>query len=728
MFRIRNIRRLSDAGVWNLEPEVRSALANRLDQELAKRSMSGALVYFVVTVVLAISTPYYVEHPAVILLAGFLTLLTGGVRMVAGWRLLKQPADVRNWTKPVFLSATYATFVVWGWFCGWTLHLYADRWIATFLLLSTAALAGGTSSSLAPSVQLAARCLVLLISPTIVAACLMGSAQYLGFAVVTTVYLGFLIAQSRGNSREFWTASVAAERERIRGSADRKKAEMQRASLVASIEQAVEEILITDTDGNIQYCNQAFERCTGYARNEVVGRNPRFLKSGKHDAEFYRAMWDRIRSGGVWSGRFTNRRKDGSLYQVEGTISPILDGDKIAGFVSARRDVTERLRMEAQLRQAQKMESIGRLAGGVAHDFNNLLTVIVGYCTCLEEALEAEDPNRQYVEEIQRAAEQAASLTKQLLAFGRKQLVAPKPVDLNVLVVDTRRMLQRLVGEDVEILVDTASPLGLVCVDPAQMIQILMNLAANGRDAMPGGGKLKLTTGNVPAGAGPADENPILFAGPTVLLSVNDTGAGIDEETRQHIFEPFFSTKDRGRGTGLGLSTVYGIVQQNGGFISVHTEPGRGTTFQIFFPRFEGRIESGETATTPAGPIGGSETVLVVEDQEEVRRLMISALRSYGFHVLEAADGTAALEEAANYSGPIHLLLTDVIMPDMTGRDVAERLTPVRPAMKVLYISGYSGEVIADRGVLKANVAYLPKPFTPAALVSKVRQVLSSGE
>lgn len=703
-----------------LEPEIRAALAGRVDRELAERSISGALVYFVVTVVVALSTPYYRDHPAVLTLASSLTLLLGVVRTLAAWRLRKRGSVAGEWARPVFHGATYTTFFVWGVFCGWTVHIYHGGWTAMFLLLNTAALAGGATSSLAPSVRLATRCLVILVGPTVVVA-MLASAEPgdVTLAALAALYMMFLLAQVRVNSREFWAASVAVEREKLRGSAERRQAEALRTSLVAAIEQAAEEILITDAAGDVRYCNLSFERGTGYSRSEVIGRNPRFLKSGKHDAEYYQALWNTILNGGVWTGRFTNRKKDGSVYEVEGTISPIVDGGKITGFVAARHDVTEQLQIEAQLRQAQKMESVGRLAGGVAHDFNNLLTVIIGFGSALEEDLEPSDARRQYVKAILDSAEQASSLTRQLLAFGRQQIAAPKPVDLNALIADTQRMLERLVGEDVEIVAALSESPALVRVDPGQMNQILMNLAANARDAMPGGGKLTLKTEHVDAETG---RHP--FDGPAVRLTVSDTGVGMDEETRQRIFEPFFSTKDRSRGTGLGLATVYGIVQQSEGSIEVQSEPGRGTTFHIYLPGFRGRLEAEERPEEIGGRARGVETVLVVEDQNEVRRLMTMALRAAGFRVLESAGGAAALLMAAQYRGKIDLLLTDVIMPDMTGKEVAERLTAARPGMKVLYTSGYSGEVIAERGVLCGNVAYLPKPFTPSELGAKVREVL----
>jgi CheY-like chemotaxis protein len=366
------------------------------------------------------------------------------------------------------------------------------------------------------------------------------------------------------------------------------------------------------------------------------------------------------------------------------------------------------------------MEGIGRLAGGVAHDFNNLLTVISGYTGLLENRLTEDDDSRDYVAEIKKAADRAASLTRQLLAFGRKQLIRPKPLDLNVLVGDMHHILQRLVGEDVEVAIAASSSLGLVKADQDQMSQILLNLTANARDAMPEGGKFTITTSNVEPGEAP-------FAGPAVLLAVRDTGVGIDEQTRQHIFEPFFTTKERGRGTGLGLATVYGIVRQNDGAIDVVSQPGNGSTFSIYLPRIDAPVHVAAASTPAQAPIRGSETVLVVEDHDDVRQMIIAALESCGFQVLHAAHGRAAIDLVGQYPGTIDLLLTDVIMPGMTGKETATQLTALRPEMKVLYISGYSGEVIAHRGVLDASVAYLPKPFSPAILAAKVREVLGPG-
>ena len=352
-----------ESWAWSsLDPEIRAALSNRINLELASRCIPGAIVYFIICVVLAFATPYYSDHPIVLGAVGVCMLLLGTLRIV-GAKLLKikaaQRTTVAKWT---FFGATYATFVVWGAFCAWTLRLYPGQWTSMLLLLSAAALAGGTTSSLAPSLSLAWRCLALLMAPTIASAFTLSDSRQRGLGSLGVIYLFFLLTQARNNWRAFWGASVAAEREKIRGSEERRKAEQEKASLVAAIEQAAEEILITDVDGSIVYSNPSFQRNTGYSREEVLGQNPRLLKSGKHSKEFYQSLWSTIGNEGVWTGRLTNKRKDGTLYETEGTISPIHNSSgKMTGFVSARHDVTNLLHLEAQLRQAQKMESIGRL-------------------------------------------------------------------------------------------------------------------------------------------------------------------------------------------------------------------------------------------------------------------------------------------------------------------------------------------------------------------------------
>jgi CheY-like chemotaxis protein len=352
--------------------------------------------------------------------------------------------------------------------------------------------------------------------------------------------------------------------------------------------------------------------------------------------------------------------------------------------------------------------------------------VIAGYSGLLEEKLSSDDPRLDYARQITRASGQAASLTKQLLTFSRKQIIKPKPLDLNALVAGMKQMLQRLVGEDVEVITSLAPSLGMVRADADQMSQILINLAANARDAMPGGGKLTVRTANLEPGKSPPGGEAEPWSGRSVLLSVTDTGVGMNYATRQNIFEPFFTTKERGRGTGLGLSMVYGIVKQNEGYIDVQSEPGKGATFTIYLPRIDEPTTTRAGDESAVGRVRGSETILVVEDHEGVRSLIVGTLELCGFHVLQAADGVEALRQVAQHVGPIDLLLTDVIMPGMNGKEVADQLAVLRPGIKVLFMSGYSGELIAHHGVLEAGVAYLPKPFTPDALTAKVREMLGS--
>ncbi len=711
---------------WSaLEPEVQAALKTEVNRALARRAITGALVYFFVNVIVALSTSYFWDHPLILSVTSGSVLITGIVRIISARRLLRELPATRPATRWLFIASTYATVMIWGVFCAVTVYLYQRDWNAMFILLNTAALAAGATSSLAPDQRLARRCLICLMAPTIISSFLLRETAYAAFGVMTTIYLVFLVLQARGNWWAFWSASVAAERERIRGSAERRRAEAERATLVTAIEQTAEEILITDTAGNIQYCNAAFLSITGYSRNEVIGRNPRFLKSGQHDSDYYDAVWKAILEGHVWTGQFINRKKNGSLYHTEGTIAPIYDeAGNLSGFVSARHDITDRLRLESELVQAQKMESIGRLAGGVAHDFNNLLTVITGYSGLVESELKVTDRRRQYVKEIRVAGERAATLTRQLLAFSRKQTFRPVRLELNRFTEDMCGMIQRLVGEDVMVETRLHPGLRAVSADPDQISQIFLNLAANARDAMPDGGRLVFLTANVAASGGspPMDARP-----ESVLLAVTDTGVGISEENRQHLFEPFFTTKPRGRGTGLGLSIVYGIVQQSGGWIDVLSEPGKGTTFSIYLPALTD-VPALETMSEPAlvPSVHATGTVLVVEDDDEVRGLVKTVLESDGFRVLEAPGGQAALTLVHNYPEKIDLVITDVIMPEMTGKQLIDLLMPLCPGVKILYMSGYSGDVLAGRGIIEAQISYLAKPFSPGSLSANVREALST--
>ncbi|MEO8369424.1 MAG: PAS domain S-box protein [Candidatus Solibacter sp.] len=708
-----------------LEPGVRGPIAELINRELARRALTGSMLYFVGCLVAAGATPYLNDHPVALILAACLMLVLGGTRLLAARRVMGQTGAGEPRDVLMFRAATYGTFLAWGLFCSLTVYWYRGEWTGMLLLLCTAALAGGASTSLAPDLKLARRCLCALLCPPALATLFLGESRYVALSGLITLDLAYLLAQTRGAWRALWDAAVAAEREKLLGSAERRRAEGERATLAAALEQSGEQIVITDIQGHITYCNPSFEQLTGYKRSEVVGCNPRFLKSGEQDVEFYGDLWLTIMAGAIWTGRFTNRKKDGTLYHAEGTISPIFGvADNLIGFVAATRDVTGRLRMEEQLRQAQKMEGIGRLAGGVAHDFNNLLTVIQGYSGLLEEKLRGSDALLEYAQLISKASGHAAGLTKQLLAFSRKQIIKPRPMDLNEVVSGMRPMLQRLVGEDVEVVTHLAADLGLVRADADQTSQILINLAANARDAMPKGGTLSIRTANLDT-APDIETRAEMAAGPAVLLEMSDTGVGMTPATRENIFEPFFTTKERGRGTGLGLATVYGIVKQNGGVIQVASRPGEGATFSIFLPRIDD--QPARAAAPREARERGSETVLVVEDHEGVRGLIVGALALSGFQVLQASGGEEALLLARQHPGPIHLLLTDVIMPGMTGKEVSTQLLAHRPGTKVLFISGYSGELIAHRGILDAGVDYLPKPFTPDSLVAKVREVLGGG-
>ena len=393
---------------------------------------------------------------------------------------------------------------------------------------------------------------------------------------------------------------------------------------------------------------------------------------------------------------------------------------------SLQLEVNERKSSEAQLRQSQKMEAIGQLAGGVAHDFNNLLTAINGHSELCLRRLESKDPAYHHLEQIKKAGDRAAGLTRQLLAFSRKQILQPKIVDLNQVVVDLNKMLQRLIGEDIDLLMGLAADLGKVKADPNQLEQILLNLSINARDAMPRGGRLTIETSNAYLDEEFTRDHISVPPGQYVLLAVSDNGCGMATETQAHIFEPFFTTKEVGKGTGLGLATVYGIVKQSGGSIWVYSEVGQGTAFKIYFPLAEGPAEAATTPTDDLAWFKGTETVLLVEDEEVVRDMATEILRESGYQVLEAKHGREALMLARQHPEVIHLMLTDVVMPQMSGRELAELLSPLRQDMKVLYMSGYTDDAIVHHGVLEEGMEFIGKPFTPSALARKIRELLDA--
>jgi nitrogen-specific signal transduction histidine kinase len=400
--------------------------------------------------------------------------------------------------------------------------------------------------------------------------------------------------------------------------------------------------------------------------------------------------------------------------------------EETVGLLGIARDITERRHLETQFRQAQKMEAIGRLAGGVAHDFNNLLTVIIGHADLVLDTMPPNADERDDLVEIQKTAKRAASLTHQLLAFARKQIIAPQVMNLNDLLLDMDKLLRRLIGEDIDLITRLAPGLDMVKVDPSQFEQVIANLAVNARDAMPQGGKLTIETDNVDFDETYAMVHAEIQPGHYVLLAVSDTGIGMDAQTQSHVFEPFFTTKEPGKGTGLGLATVYGIAKQNNGHISVYSEPDHGTTLKIYLPCVEELAPAPQPQQDSDTTMRGTETVLLVENEDIVRALALRVLRMYGYTVLEAHDGDAALLICEQYQATIHLLITDLVMPQMNGHQLAMRLTSLRPELRVLYTSGYTDNAIIHHGALDSDAAFLQKPFTPAMLVSKLRDVLGS--
>jgi two-component system cell cycle sensor histidine kinase/response regulator CckA len=482
-----------------------------------------------------------------------------------------------------------------------------------------------------------------------------------------------------------------------------------------------------DTQLRITEWSPSAERVFGYSRQEAIGRDGSFLVPA--------AIWEHVdrmgqeilkQKGGTRSTN-DNLTKDGRTISCEWYNTPLVDeSGRVLGVASLVQDVTERVALEERLRQSQKMEAIGRLAGGVAHDFNNLLTVIMGYSQLLADGLSPASHLMDATGQIRSAADRAAGITRQLLAFSRKQVLSPRVIDLNNIMMNLDTMLRRLIGEDIEVLTVPGRGLGAVKADPGQIEQVIMNLALNARDAMPDGGKLTLETENAELDDSYAREHEPLQPGRYVMLAVSDTGTGMSAETQAHIFEPFFTTKEVGKGTGLGLSMVYGIVKQSGGYIWVYSEPGRGSAFKIYLPRVDQPAEGVAAGKRPAGIQRGTETILLVEDDAQLRQLTSSVLAHCGYKVLPAAGTAEGLALCRENHRDIRLLVTDVIMPGMNGRQLAEQVKQISPRTRVLYISGYTSNAIVHYGVLDAGLWFLPKPYSLSALVAKVREVLDA--
>lgn len=505
----------------------------------------------------------------------------------------------------------------------------------------------------------------------------------------------------------------------------RQQVEEAHQRLATAVEQAAEAIVITNASADVLYANPAFERVSGYSLREILGKNPRILKSGRHDQSFYKQMWSTLASGRVWSGRLTNRRKDGTLFEEEATISPIRDEQgRITNYVAVKRDVTREVQMEAQLRQSQKMEAVGQLAGGVAHDFNNILAALLMWIELLREN-PSESELKSGFNEMQELVQRASSLTRQLLLFGRRQLMQPRVLDLNSLLGNLLKMLGRLIGEHITLTLHESPQALWIEADPGMIEQVVTNLVVNARDAMPKGGELTLRSTLVTVDGRHLTAHPEARVGTFAVLTVSDNGTGMTDEVLKHAFEPFFTTKDIGKGTGLGLSTVYGIVQQHKGWVEVDTLPGLGSTFRIYLPSHHSPQAEPASGAPPVPLSRGQETILVVEDEPAVRELTVLTLERLGYNVLEAPNGQEALKVWQTQETPIQLLITDVVMPGgLSGVELAQKLRNAAPELKIILMSGYSDEMIDAGGITPEGMLFVQKPFSPAMLAAKVRSLL----
>lgn len=511
----------------------------------------------------------------------------------------------------------------------------------------------------------------------------------------------------------------------MRDIAEQQKIEEEREKLIAAVEQTGEAVVITDLQGAIEFVNPAFEVITGYSKEEIIGKNPNILKSGKHDELFYQELWTTISSGETFKSRMVNKRKDGSEYTEEATISPIKSSDgKIVNYVAVKRDITNQLTMEQQLRQAQKMEAIGRLTGGVAHDFNNMLGVIMGYSEMALDNIPPEDKIHGDLQAIYDAAERSEAIVRQLLAFSRLQTITPKNLDLNTAVEGMLNILRRLIGEDLRLdWLPHANPLPIK-MDPSQIDQILANLCVNSKDAINNHGTITIETGRTVFDEDYCSEHMGFQPGTYVMLAVSDDGIGIQKKDLERVYEPFFTTKELGRGTGLGLSTVYGIVKQNHGYINIYSELGQGTSVKIYFPFCYENTEQNEMNYHQPHVQTGDEKILIVEDDDAIREMVEMMVVSLGYRAITADTPEQAINMVMNKERTIDLLLTDVVMPQMNGKELSFQLQKRIPGLKCLYMSGYTSNVIVNKGVLGEDICFVQKPFTRDLLAQKIREAL----
>ena len=527
-----------------------------------------------------------------------------------------------------------------------------------------------------------------------------------GFVLVTALGLYLLLRQRAGAIESAQLQLIAVDE--------------QRARLVAAVEQSAEAIVITDPDAAIIYVNPAFEQVTGYENAELLGGNPNLVNSGQHDLAFWQEVWATLLRGETWQGRFVNRRKDGVIYEADSVITPVLGEHRaVVSYVGVQHDTTRERALERHLAEAGRLEAIGQLAGGIAHDFNNLLMVIVGHAQLLSMDKSLDLDARADLEQIIHASGSAANLVRQLLAVSRRQVLEPAVLDLAVLVEQLRPMLAGLLGPSITLEVISPTVSGAVFVDAGQLEQVIVNMAVNARDAMPSGGTFTMTVSDVVVDV--TTQPSSIRPGRYSLLVATDTGSGMDDDTRNRVFEPFFTTKPNGRGTGLGLATAYGIVRQSNGYLLVDSEVGRGSTFTVYLPHHDTPDVAATPDVTPPPP-GGTETILVVEDESPVRAVIDRALRQLGYAVLVAADATEARRLAA--TNMPSLLVTDVRLPGIDGPTLAAEISEAHPGLPVLFVSGYASETIIDRGELGEDAAFLAKPFTAEELARRVRELL----
>ncbi len=515
----------------------------------------------------------------------------------------------------------------------------------------------------------------------------------------------------------------------IRDETERKLADREHRRLATAIEQAAESIVITNTDGLIEYVNPAFERITGYTRDEAIGQNSRILKSGRQERSVYESLWETIMRGDVWTGRLVNKKKDGTHYTEDLVISPVRDEvGTITHFVAVKRDVTQEVNLENQLQQAHKMEAVGQLAGGVAHDFNNLLQAISGYAQLAMSYIDTGSESQRFLKEVLDASERAGGLTRQLLAFSRREALQPKDINLNTVITDMTTMLRRIIGEHIDLQLESASDLKTVCADAGQIGQVIINLCVNARDAMPGGGKIVIETRNMRVDSAFTRLHRWAREGEQyVLVSVSDTGQGMPQHIQARIFDPFYTTKDVGKGSGMGLAIVYGIIKQHDGMITVYSEEEKGTVFRVYLPAVDRLPAEDDKARDADAPRGRGETVLVAEDDNSVRNLATHILTMAGYQVLIARNGEEAISVFDNHSDGIDLAVLDVVMPKRSGRDVYDHIRARFPDLPIVFSSGYSLSVLDNKFIEKSNAHTIEKPYSQKALLEIVRSALGKG-